>query len=130
MMKEVLKIEVTITNSFSVVGGSEEVKLLNFTAKASGLFSGETAFVGTDTQWISKERTFLSARYLLTGKDFTGKECSLFVQNEGNAKEGFFPKLVTDSENLRFLEKAKLTSALVNEDGKLFVKIFAKGFEE
>lgn len=128
-MKEILKIEVELTYSYSVKSKKEQITALGFTAAAKGeYFSGKTAFEGCDTQRtdLRSGKTVLSARYMLVGTDFTGQACSLFIENNGDEINGFHPEIVTDSKALSFLNEAKLTAKLLPKIGGVIIKIYAE----
>lgn len=128
-MEEILKINVKLTYSYSVRSEKEKITALGFTAAADGeYFSGKTAYEGCDTQRadLITGRTFLSARYMLCGKDFAGQTCSLFIENNGDEENGFYPKIVTDSKALSFLNKSKLAAKLFPSDGGVIIKIYAE----
>ena len=64
---------------------------------------------------------------MLTGNDFTGDSCSIFIEN--NAVEGSAysqPKIFTDSKNLAFLNTAELIGYLDHSDGQFFVRIYVQ----
>lgn len=111
--KEVLTITIDITGSTEVKGKTGTSVMISFSGTADGeLFHGKTISEGVDTQkeWYGSVRT-LSARYVLEGIDYTGKECHIFVENNGEIIDGVItttPKIFTDSEALAFLETAKL----------------------
>lgn len=113
MKKEVLTIKIDITGSNEVKGKTGTAVMISFNGTADcELFHGKTGSEGIDTQmeWYGSVRT-LSARYVLEGIDYTGKECHIFVENNGEIIDGVIttaPKIFTDSEALAFLETAKL----------------------
>lgn len=115
--KEVLTLQVYITGSNEVKGTTGEVSMISFNATCDcELFQGKTLPGGIDTQkeWYGTTRT-LSARYILEGTDKAGKECKLFIENNGVIENGVItttPKIVTDSEEMKFLETANLVGSL------------------
>lgn len=111
--KEVLTITIDITGSSKVKGITGEAEMLSFTGTADcELFHGKTISEGVDTQMeLQGSVRTLSARYVLKGLDYTGKECCIFIENNGTIENGVIttiPKIITDSEALAFLEKANL----------------------
>ena len=82
--------------------------MVPFTAEAEGkYFKGATEFRSYDTQRENENEFFLSARYILRGKDFSGRKCSILIENN-STEEGIIPTIVTDSPNLAFLESVSL----------------------
>jgi len=75
-------------------------------------FQGEVLEGGVDTQIIGQhgDRHNLSARYMLQGKDYTGNACKIYIENNGEIHKNdqnylfrTYPKLITDSKALSFL---------------------------
>ena len=86
------------------------------------ILKGEFCREELDTQksFILRARS-LSARYILEGTDRNGKECRIFIENNGTAdKEGRIeytkPKIITDSESLGWMETADLTGTITPWD--------------
>lgn len=127
--KEVLTIKVNITGSNEVKGKTGEVSMISFNATCDcELFKGKTLPGGVDTQkeWYGTTRT-ISARYILEGTDKAGKKCKLFIENNGVVKNNVFsttPKILTDSEVLKFLETANLEGTLTFEPDCIIIHIF------
>ena len=92
-MRLLLTIHVTLTGSFDVNNGTEAVVMLPFTGTAEGeFFTGKTVGSGVDTQKLENgSLKRLSARYMLEGKDFTGAECRIFIENNGPRQQGAGP---------------------------------------
>ena len=132
MDKEVLKVNVNVTNIEEVKGKFGEACMIFFdgTAEGSG-FSGIIGQGGCDTQKqiYGKER-FLSARYTLKGTDKTGTSCKIFIENNGSFdKNGNIittPKILTDSENLAWLENAELYGKIESKENGVIIHIFQK----
>lgn len=131
-MKEILTILILIGATHHVEDGEKGVTMINFTGHAkSDYFEGEVLSGGVDTQthW-TRDSTTLSARYMLQGKDSDGKECFVFVQNEG----GFFPssdgstrpQIVTNSEVLKKFCREPLTGKLDFAQEGLTIRIYGK----
>ena len=132
--EELLTIDVFIKEFNAVKGHSGEACMILFDGYCHNeLFNGDILHGGVDTQKQesgSNIRT-LSARYILQGKDYEGKECRLFIENNGAAKGGTFtttPKILTDSEALKFLEKADLIGSIrdTSEEGHILIHIKMK----
>lgn len=127
-MRLLLTIHVTLTGSFDVDNGTEAVVMLPFTGKAEGeFFTGKTVGSGVDTQRLENGRLKrLSARYMLEGKDYTGAECRIFIENNGPSLDACVPILVTDSKALAYWQKAALVSEVTPTEKGVDVRIFEK----
>ena len=86
-----------------------KVRMIPFSGKAEGtLFHGIIEPCGVDTQITNAaDVRHMSARYMLTGEDYTGAHCHIYVQNEGWFTDGARPKpwhsvpaFLTDSKAL------------------------------
>lgn len=125
-MQEILCVTLKLKKSERVQGATQTIIRIPFTGTVDGTyFKGKTKGACVDTQRACSGGTFLSARYLLVGKDLMGKKCKIFVENNGSDNE-FTPTITTDSEALAFLEKEPLTSFLTQEKGKLRVHVCIK----
>ncbi len=100
---------------------TEEMQPLDY------IFSVEILNGGVDTQLIGADRrAVLSARYMLQGRDSKNNSCRLFIENNAETGEGITytrPKIVTDSSDLKWLEKEDLIGRIADEDGKLVIMI-------
>ena len=70
------------------------VRMIPFSGKAFGpLFHGIVEPCGVDTQVVNAAGVrHMSARYMLTGTDFTGAHCRIYVENDGWFTNGERPK--------------------------------------
>ena len=123
-MKTILRISVILDGHYEVKNEEgEDRTMLLFHGTADGdYFQGEILPGGVDTQvQIQEEARRLSARYILSGKDFNGDPCRIFIENNGEVTaDGEIrtcPKLFTDSKALHFLEKAKLEGTVTQMPG-------------
>ena len=124
-METVLKINVKTDTPIFIKGKEQNILSIPFTAEAVGpAFFGKTVGCGVDTQKIKDGKAFLSARYILRGKDHTGAEATLFIENNGEALDACVPMIVTDSEALSYLETAELKSVVMPSDGGVTVTIY------
>ena len=133
--EEVLTVNVKIESAVDVKNdnGDSAVMIL-FTGNATGkYFEGKILPGGVDTQIIGKSgsRHTLSARYMLEGKDHTGENCRIFIENNGNfgnAPEGIlfrtYPKIITDSKALDFLNHNLLVGEGYSAEDGVIIKIF------
>lgn len=125
---EVLKIYVNITEMNEVVSENTTVRMLLFDGYCAGaFFNGTILNGGVDTQMTGADgRTLLSARYMLQGRDTKNNSCRLFIENNaetGNGTTYTRPKIITDSSELKWLEKEELVGRIADEDGKLVIII-------
>jgi hypothetical protein len=122
----IMTINVTTYEGYSVKGGKMKVHMVPFTAEAVGsYFKGATEFRSYDTQRENEKGFFLSARYILRGKDFNGRKCSIFIENN-STENGIVPTVCTDSPDLAFLETADLYSQLESDGNKVTVRIYSR----
>lgn len=127
-MEEILRLHINVTEVVEVKGFAGTGRLVLFDGWVEGkYFNGKIANGGVDTQKEIKDPPAgtLSARYIVTGKDSEGKDCKLFIENNGSFSEEYTnPKIYTDSENLRWMESACLKGKITNVDGELVILIF------
>lgn len=125
-MKEIITILINILGSTMVSNGVDTVNFVPFSGEAkSEYFVGKVLDGGVDTQRYSQNGGSLSARYILEGTDCAGKECKIFIENNGNFGEPYTtPKIITDSDTLKFLNNAPLKGKLDMADGKLTIRIY------
>ena len=85
------------------------VKMIPFSGTVGGpVFQGVIEPSGVDTQITNAcDVRHMSARYMLTGKDFTGMCCHIYVENNGWFTDGASPRpwtsvpsFITDSSAL------------------------------
>lgn len=118
--REIIKIDVNITGIEKVESFNSNVIMISFEGNASGeFFTGDILPGAIDTQQqISGSDLSLSARYMLSGRDFKNQSCRLFIENSGTLQEGdpiinATPKIITDSDNLKWLESSLLSSQII-----------------
>ena len=111
-------------------GGKGEALMILFEGTADcDNFKGRVLPGAVDTQKeiYGSVRT-LSARYILEGRDKSGKECRIFVENNGAAKNGKIeettPIVLTDSSELKYLETEKLAGAIAPTETGVVIRIF------
>ena len=122
-----LEIRVQCREPMVVKGMNQDIVMIPFSGEAAGpKFRGTIADSAVDTQKIPKGgEAFLSARYLLQGRDSEGNNCQVFIENQGSAGSGFHPMIVTDSPALAEWETMPLTAALEGIAGGVLVRIIA-----
>lgn len=92
-------------------GKNGGVTMIPFTGSVKGeIFNGIVEPCGVDTQVLNAAKIrHMSARYMLTGKDKSGKDCHIYVENNGYFDESngpmtmpfkTVPTFYTDSEVL------------------------------
>ena len=125
-MIKLFDVYVDIIDTVCVKGKFHDVSMLSFTGEVKGkYFNGNVLGTGVDTQYSSKDKDmFLSARYMLEGKDIDGNECRCFIENNGSFDNGFIPKIVTDSPALSKFEDTELKAEIVTKENGVIVSIF------
>lgn len=127
-MKTSLLVHVIVDGCDEVKGSLSTARMIRFHGRAeSDFFNGEILPGGVDTQREYSDKPFsLSARYMLKGKDKDGKDCLLFIENNGTASDGVVttsPRLLSDSPALAWLETARTSGSISDKDGKLLITI-------
>ena len=132
-MEELLiQIDVTCTGAEAVDGHNKKVVMVDFNGTTDGkYFKGNVIGTGVDTQKYLKDKNgnfiegagTLSARYMLEGKDNTGKNCRIFIENNAGP-DGWIPTITTDSDSLADWENYKLRSTVEPTDKGVLVSIF------
>ena len=126
----ILTIKVLITEAHTVEGHDKSVVMIHFSGSAYGdFFNGEVIGPGTDTQKYSKDslgqkEQHLSARYMLSGTDYMGEKCKIFIENTMDNDSGWHPVIVTDSEVLSEWEHLSLSATVDGIDGGVLVRIY------
>lgn len=122
----IVTINVSTYETTMLEGQNSRVVMIPFSGKAEGdYFTGKTIENGIDTQITSSDGFSLSARYMLEGTDRSGKNCRLFIENNGTSLDNCVPRIYTDSKELAFLENAKLKAAVECVEGGVVVRIYA-----
>ena len=109
-----------------------EVTMIPFVGTVKGeLFNGVVCKGGVDTQRVNLSGVrYMSARYMLEGKDYTGAECRIFVENEGWFEELVMPfktvpTFITDSAALApYLHQNKFRGEGHPREGGVLIKMF------
>lgn len=123
-----LTIEIDQSIDLNTEGAQAHLVLFHGTAQ-SDYFQGVILPGGVDTQTQWGENPYcLSARYMIDGTDYTGKQCRIFVENNGVFEEGEFrtkPVMMTDSEALAFLQELPMRGRVETIDDQLTILIDA-----
>lgn len=122
----ILTINVKCLGAHRVSSKSKTVQMIPFSASAKGdFFNGKTVCTGTDTQIITNDKkVFLSARYILAGKDFTGKKCHIYIENNTDKDGVLRPKITTDSAFLSKWEDESCIAKIEHTAHGVEVKIY------
>lgn len=130
----ILHVEVDRANISEMQCSLGAVKMLPFSGSAEGpLFQGVIMPGGVDTQITNScQVRHMSARYLLSGKDRTGTDCKIFVENDGWFTNGekprpfrTVPKFMTDSADLAsYLHSNRFYGEGMTVDGKLTISFY------
>lgn len=112
----------------------DSVVMITFTGSVTGkYFTGKVLPGGVDTQIIENDRGkhTISARYILEGKDFKGEDCKIYIENNGYAIKNpdnilfrTYPKIITNSNALDFLNQELLPGEVINTDTGIKIKFY------
>lgn len=133
--EEIFTVHVQINNTNKLTNNEgDSVIMISFKGLVSGeYFTGEILDGGVDTQIIGRfgDRHTLSARYMLQGKDHTGEQCSIYIENNGEVNNKLkhilfrsYPKMITNSKSLAFLNNDILVAEGIPTDTGLDIKIY------
>lgn len=110
------------------------VKMIPFKGTVEGpLFTGVVEPCGVDTQITNQnEVRHMSARYMLTGKDNTGADCHIYIENNGWFTDGArptpfktVPTFITDSKALApYLHRNQFVGEGLREEKGLFIRFY------
>lgn len=130
-MQEILCLKIEFDESLEVHGQNGRARMICFHGEAeSRLFRGKVMPGGVDTQIRGiGEVNRVSARYILAGKDYTGEDCRIFIENNGVDPENgesiqTQPRIITDSVALSWLENADLNGTVSEINGILYARIY------
>ena len=131
MSEAVLTVDVVLDEIIEVNGSRGKAAMILFHGESDcENFKGKVLPGGVDTQKEPVgEKRLLSARYVLEGKDNAGKECRIFIENNGVVGESgadikTTPVIYTDSEALKWLETADLYGTVQGRPGGVLISIF------
>ncbi|MCR4618847.1 MAG: DUF3237 family protein [Lachnospiraceae bacterium] len=172
--EDLLTINVHIIKTLEVKSTKEVRRMILFDGYVDcPNFRGKILPGGVDTQTeYPNKNLYLSARYILEGRDFSGRNCRLFIENNGtinskknssnnvpnnnrdntikdqnnikdqniveiqnitknenieeNIEENIVPTIITDSEELKFLEEEKLVSHIEGTKDGVIIHILKK----
>lgn len=128
--KKVMTVTVSDTELYSVEGSTCHVDMQYFTGEVAGEYlNGEITGEGTVVIKDYKEgETRLCSRYMISGTDTEGKNCSMFIEDNGivdeSGKAVTTPIIITDSDALSWLETADLQGRITDQgDGTKTIDI-------
>lgn len=132
----ILEIQIETDPSGSVELESElgHVKMIPFKGIVTGsIFTGVVEPCGVDTQITNQnEVRHMSARYMLTGRDKDGRDCHIYIENNGWFTDGARPKpfktvptFITDSNALApFLHRNQFIGEGMRDEGGLWIRFY------
>ena len=110
------------------------VKMIPFKGTVQGpIFNGIVEPCGVDTQITNQnEVRHMSARYMLTGKDSTGADCHIYIENNGWFTDGTrpvpfktVPTFITDSKALSpYLHRNQFVGEGLRDDSGLCIRFY------
>lgn len=125
--KELFSVNMSETKLETVDGSTCRVDMQYFDGDASGdYFNGNVYKESSNVKKTYKDgRITNCARYILKGNDDEGKECMIFIQDDGVTNDGVTvtkPRILTNSSSLSWIEKADIQGRVVtDEDGNSVV---------
>ncbi len=110
ILEFMMSVEVHTQQAYGVSSDAGTINMIPFTGSSDGYyFKGEIVGTGCDTQKFGIEGCpAFSARYLLKGTDYKGKQCSIFIENNGDSLDKCTPTIITDSAALSDWQTADL----------------------
>ena len=135
-----IHVETDPAGTVTLTGEIGSVKMIPFKGTVTGsIFNGIVEPCGVDTQITNQnEVRHMSARYMLTGKDKDGRDCHIYVENNGWVTDGARPQpfktvptFITDSPALAPLlhRNQFVGKGLRNENG-LCIRFYELGDSE
>lgn len=152
-MQKILDIHIIFKDCAEVKTAEKTVRIISFAGKCeTEFFRGEVLPGGVDVQVLGAAESkssetvdcgkavdvsagcttlgTVSARYILEGVDASGTPCKVYVENEGviDSQKGMLtaPKVLTDSEELKWLHEAELKCGFETRNEEFHVIIYAK----
>jgi len=126
--------------TITLSGELGSVRMIPFSGTVTGpVFSGRIEPCGVDTQITNQnEVRHMSARYMLTGKDREGRDCHIYVENNGWFTDGARPKpfktvptFITDSPLLApLLHRNQFVGEGLRDETGLCIRFYELGDDE
>lgn len=127
-------VETDPTGTVTLSGELGTVKMIPFKGTVEGpIFTGVVEPCGVDTQITNQnEVRHMSARYMLTGKDNTGADCHIYVENNGWFTDGARPRpfktvptFITDSKALApYLHRNQFVGEGLRDETGLHIRFY------
>lgn len=119
--KELFSVNMSETKLETVDGSTCRVNMQYFDGDASGeYFNGNVYKESSNVKKTYKDgRITNCARYILKGNDDKGKECMIFIQDDGVTNDGVTvtkPRILTNSPSLSWIEKADIQGRVVTDE--------------
>ena len=118
----------------TLTGETGTVKMIPFKGTVRGtVFNGIVEPCGVDTQITNQnEVRHMSARYMLTGKDKTGTDCHIYIENNGWFTDGArpvpfrtVPTFITDSKVLApYLHRNQFVGEGLRDENGLCIRFY------
>ena len=118
----------------TLTGEIGTVRMIPFGGTVEGpIFSGIVEPCGVDTQITNQnEVRHMSARYMLTGKDNTGADCHIYIENNGWFTDGArpvpfktVPTFITDSKALApYLHRNQFVGEGLRDENGLCIRFY------
>lgn len=118
----------------TLTGETGTVKMIPFKGTVRGtVFNGIVEPCGVDTQITNQnEVRHMSARYMLTGKDKTGTDCHIYIENNGWFTDGArpvpfrtVPTFITDSKALApYLHRNQFVGEGLRDENGLCIRFY------
>lgn len=133
-------VETDPAGTVTLTGEIGTVRMIPFKGTVAGsLFSGIVEPCGVDTQITNQnEVRHMSARYMLTGKDRDGRDCHIYIENNGWFTDGArptpfktVPTFITDSPALApFLHRNQFVGEGLRDENGLYIRFYELGDDE
>ncbi len=129
-----IHVETDPVGTVTLTGEIGTVRMIPFKGTVTGpVFSGIVEPCGVDTQITNQnEVRHMSARYMLTGKDRDGRDCHIYVENNGWFTDGArptpfktVPTFITDSPLLApLLHQNKFVGEELRDETGLCIRFY------
>jgi len=135
-----IHVETDPAGTVTLAGETGSVRMIPFGGTVTGpVFDGIIEPCGVDTQITNQnEVRHMSARYMLTGKDREGRDCRIYVENNGWFTDGARPKpfktvptFITDSPFLApLLHRNQFVGEGLRDENGLCIRFYELGEDE
>jgi len=132
-----IHVETDPAGTVTLTGEIGSVRMIPFKGTVTGpVFGGIVEPCGVDTQITNQnEVRHMSARYMLTGKDRDGRDCRIYVENNGWFTDGArptpfktVPTFITDSPLLApLLHRNQFVGEGLRDENGLCIRFYELG---